>query len=541
MKERLTRWQKGMTRREFLQLSGLVGAGLLFNSDPFFRRTVPSRQMTGFPGDEWRSSSPDEQGIDSRGILAMLEHVINETPHVHSFLLIRNGTLVTEAHFAPFNRTLPHILFSGTKSITSTLMGIAIAEGYIQGVDRKVLDFFPEMYDRNPVANLEKLTIEHLLTMSTGHVFPVSPNPYKPAPVDWVEIFLANPANTMLYDPGTVFMYSSGASHTIAAILQKVIGRKLVDYAAEKLFNPLGISPYDWGEDQNGINFGNSWLRLKAEDMARFGYLYLKRGNWNGKQVVPVDWVERSTRKCIETRGIQINAAEQDGYGYFFWMNGFGGYSVHGYGGQYVFVIPEMDLVAVFTGGYDDDVFDVPYKLMRDYIVPSVKLDAPLAKGTTDSSRRLREIIVAINNPVRKPVPVLPEIATQLSGNTYLLEDGVTTLTFSFQAGEDTFNVKITRPQDDHGTLVTDDCTGGLDDLYRLSRVADPVLGFSVVGLKGRWLDASTFELEQVPTDYVTRMLQTGRFEGDHIRLNLKTLFTGKVASEIEMTASLIN
>lgn len=532
-----------ITRREFLGYSGLLGAGLLAAGNPYLRPLVkrPAGMADGyFPVANWRTSTPEEQGIESRGIRAMLEKIAADTPYVHSFLLIRHGALVAEAYLSPFSRDLPHILFSATKSVTSALLGIAIQDGFIKGIDQKVLELFPDIAKKNPHPKVEKLTIEHLLTMSTGQAFQISPTPYKPKPVDWVELFLTNPTNTIVYEPGSVFMYTSGASHTISAILQKTTGRKLSEYAAEKLFKPLGITPYGWADDQNGITFGNSWLRLLPTDMAKFGYLYLNRGNWNGKQIIPADWVDRSTRKHIETKGVQINAAEQDGYGYFFWMNGFGGYSAHGYGGQFIFVIPEMDLVAVFTGGYDDDVFDTSYKLMRDYIIPAVKDKSTLPANKQEADLVYKQIEILANQP-GQPIPPLPEAAVRYSGKTFRFSDGLTLLTFSFKPGADTVHVKNSLPFNDSGELAVMEYDAGLDDRFRISEVFDPVMGTSRVAAKGRWIDETTFEETIITTDNVTQMAYTCRFDNDRLTLDASNLFSGKVASKITLTATCID
>jgi CubicO group peptidase (beta-lactamase class C family) len=538
-----SRNKNDLSRREFLKISSMAGLGLVFSPARgkinSFGKSVNNHDKY-FPGNTWAVSSPEEQGIDPAGINAMLEKINKETPFVHSFLLIRHGYLVSEVYPSPFTRELPHILFSGTKSVTSALIGIAISEGFLIGVDQKVIDFFPEIRKKNPDPKLEKISLEHLLTMSTGQAFQVSPTPYKTKPIDWVEQFLANPSNTLVYEPGNVFMYTSGASHTMSAILQKATSRKLSEYAAEKLFKPLGIARYDWADDQNGITFGNSWLRLRPIDMAKFGYLYLNNGNWNGKQVIPADWVERSTRKHIETKGVQINAAEQDGYGYFFWMNGFGGYSVHGYGGQFVFVIPEMDLVAVFTGGYDDDVFDTSYTLMRDYILPAVKGDT-LVPQNKEASARLTETIRTMANPSPTPVPALPAAAMHYSGKTFQLADGSARLSFTFKEGISTYHVRLDYVVDADGHTFTEEYDGGLDGICRVEKMADPVMGTTLNGVKGAWLDNATFEQTVISTDNVTNTAYTCHFENKKITLEVKNIFTGKITSKAILTADQID
>ena len=136
----------------------------------------------------------------------------------------------------------------------------------------------------------------------------------------------------------------------MSAIIQKTSGLTLEAYAKTDLFGPLGITDYGWQSDPQGITTGNSGLILRPRDMAKLGYLYLHNGQWNGKQIVPAEWVQASTTRHMETKGL-MNAAEDDGYGYYWWIDSFGGYSAHGFGGQYIFVLPKLDMVVVFTGG----------------------------------------------------------------------------------------------------------------------------------------------------------------------------------------------
>jgi len=545
--------RRGISRRRFL---GLTAAGLLAACSPpaptKTRETQPADtppptlappaanpptpQADYFPIDTWRTSTPEEQGIDSQGITAMLDKIGQASPYVHSFLLIRNGTLVTEAYFAPIAREHVHLLFSATKSVTSALVGIAIQEGLIKGVDQKVLDFFPELKAKNPDKRVGDLTIGHLLSMSTGHAAPVSPNPYQAAPVDWVEKFLGNPANSIVYEPGTQFLYTSGAAHTLSAILQKVTGQPMADYAAEKLFGPLGITEYAWLADQNGITFGNSWLRLKPLDMAKLGYLYLNNGVWNGRQVVPQAWVGQSTRKAIETKGIMPYNAEQDGYGYLWWMNSFGGYSAHGFGGQFIFVVPESNLVAVFTSGFADPLFDTAFELMKTYIIPAVKPNRPLAKNDA-AYQALTARVNQVGTQSPKPVAPLPETARQVSGKTYKLPDG-TRLTVYFDAATE-YALKIKPPVPYQGKDYVLEYRGGLDDVYRLNKGINPIYGPYVAGCKGTWQDERTFVHIEYPTDNIARTVTKATFEKDTLTIEASDEVSGTSTPSDAVVATL--
>lgn len=178
----------------------------------------------------------------------------------------------------------------------------------------------------------------------------------------WEMMASANPVDFVLEkpvvdEPGKVFKYNSGTIHLLASLIKQKAGQEPLRYAETKLFNPLGISGVTWDADSKGVNVGGSGLSLSPLELAKFGYLYLRNGVWNGKQVVPKAWIRESTQKQVEANN--GNEAENSGYGYLWWVNSFGGYSAHGFGGQYLFLIPEKDLVVVFTGGLPNSLFPV--------------------------------------------------------------------------------------------------------------------------------------------------------------------------------------
>ena len=361
-------------RRGFLGLAGVTFLAACAPTPPLLT-VLPTARPTraprttpiSFPEDEWPTSSPGAQGIEPQGVADTVDKIGRERLPVHSFLLIRNGTLVEEKYFSGFKRETKHALRSCTKSVTSALLGIAIQDGVIQGVDQKVLDFFPEKADKAKDKNLAELSIEHLLTMTDGHQKEISPDPADTG-WNWVDLFFDQ---SFAHKPGTVFFYDSFAPYMVAAILQKATGKTALEYLRERLFNPMGIRDVAWPADAQGINYGNSHMELRPVDMAKLGYLFLNEGNWNGQQLIPADWVAKSTAKHADTQG-KMNSAEDFGYGYFWWMNGFEGFSAHGSGGQYIFVIPGLDLVAVFTGGFELKEFPTPYTLMRTLIIPAI-------------------------------------------------------------------------------------------------------------------------------------------------------------------------
>jgi CubicO group peptidase (beta-lactamase class C family) len=469
-------------------ISGCVGAPL--TASPVRATNVPTAEQHAYwPGDEWHVSSPEEQGIDSASILSMLQEIRQKDLNVHSVLVIRHGYLVTEVYFPPYAREIKHPVYSVTKSVTSAMTGIAIRDDQIKSVRQNALDFFPEIAAETKDKYLKELTVEHLLTMSAGFNTNTMPDFYnKDASFDSAKYILTY--DSVLYKPGETFYYDSGMPHLMSAIIQKASGQTLEAYAKTDLFGPLGITDYGWQADPQGITTGNSGLILRPRDMAKLGYLYLHNGQWNGRQIVPAEWVQASTARHMETKGL-MNTAEDDGYGYYWWIDSFGGYSAHGFGGQYIFVLPRLDMVVVFTGGLADPDFPAPHQLVKKYLLPAVKSAQPLA----DDPQLFNQLTAEIANiqDTTKPVAPLPEIAKQISGK----EIGITgdkagtwpeRISFTF-AGANTYEAEWVRPEE------TITATGGLNNVFYLNKLG--TAGERIIPLRGYWQDDHTFIEDQ--------------------------------------------
>jgi CubicO group peptidase (beta-lactamase class C family) len=317
-----------------------------------------------WPTKGWRTSSPQEQGIDA-GQLAQMQDVIKQKDlNLHSLLIIRNGYLVSETYFKSYESDTKHELWSCTKSFMSTLIGIAIDKGYINGVDQRVVDFFPEQEIANLDAQKQAMTLEDVLTMRSGLDWtegdPEFGALYRSR--DWVSAMLDKP---MVEAPGTRFNYCSGCSHLLSAILQETTGMKTGDFAEQYLFKPLGISNVTWETDAKGTPIGGWGLQITPRDMAKLGYLYLRDGEWDGQQIVSAGWVERATQKHTGTDSDM-------GYGYQWWTHpALEAYTALGLYGQTIFVVPSADLVIVTTAEMENH--DEIFKLIEDYIVPAVQ------------------------------------------------------------------------------------------------------------------------------------------------------------------------
>lgn len=290
-------------------------------------------------------SAPEAQGVSSAAIESFVKAANQDIDSLHSFMLLRHGRVIAEGWWAPYEARSPHMLFSLSKSFTSTAVGLAIAEGRFS-LDDEVLKFFADDAPAKPSANLKQMRVRDLLRMNTGH----QTEPPRPPDQSWKKAFLAQ---EVPFKPGTHFLYNTSATYMLAAIVQKTTGMSLLDYLRPRLFDPLGIENPTWEMSPEGINTGGFGLSIRTEDIARFGQLYLQKGRWQGKQIVPESWVEQAT--SYQTSNGSNPASDWDqGYGFQFWRCRNGCYRGDGAFGQYCIVMPQQDAVIAITSGLRD-------------------------------------------------------------------------------------------------------------------------------------------------------------------------------------------
>ncbi len=291
-------------------------------------------------------SAPEDVGVASSVVSDFVAALARSGQEVHSFMLVRHGAVAAEAWWKPYAPQLPHMLYSLSKSFTSTAVGLAVREGLLS-VDDPVLRFFPDKAPRRPSKNLEAMRVRHLLTMSTGHEQDCLERMVRGRSRDWVRTILSLEVER---EPGSLFVYNSGASYLLSAIVQKVTGQRLAEYLAPRLFEPLGIEDASWETCPRGINTGGWGLSVKTEDIAKFGLLYLQKGRWGGRPLLPEGWVEEATRSHIANPGNEKIDWTQ-GYGYQFWRCRHGAYRGDGAFGQFCVVMPQQDAALAMTGG----------------------------------------------------------------------------------------------------------------------------------------------------------------------------------------------
>jgi CubicO group peptidase (beta-lactamase class C family) len=321
-----------------------------------------SRDRDEPPDDGLQTSTPEEQGMDASRLAQLERHIEQEMPHIVSFLIVRNGSLVFEYYPMASNREQTYSVQSVTKSYTGTLIGIALASGYLDSLDRRVIDYFPEYCAPESVSpRLANLTIRHLLTMTAGFARPISAGP---APL--VETRLQE---ELADDPGSSFAYDNGATQLLSAILTEATGMSALEFAQENLFGPLEIDNLWWAAYSDGYNQGDQGLMITSRGMAKLGLLYLNDGVWSDEQVVPAEWVWESTR--AQSAG---GPPEGKAYGYQWWADTGGEYRAYfaaGFGGQYVYVVPDLDLVVVVTSQFNRHHVE-NRELVDQFVIPAV-------------------------------------------------------------------------------------------------------------------------------------------------------------------------
>jgi CubicO group peptidase (beta-lactamase class C family) len=318
----------------------------------------------------WRSSTPAAEGLDPEPIADMLGWMRNSGMRFHAVILLRHDQLVVEEYLAPWQRDSRQNMYSCAKSVLSTLYGIARAEGKLPPLDSSALARLPAGGGEARDPRAGRITLEQLLTMTSGVAFLRAVD--MAVAENQVGFALARP---LAAEPGSRFLYTSAGPHLLSAVLQACVGQSARDYAGQKLFATLGIRDWSWETDGKGVTIGGAHLSLTAMDLARIGYLYLKKGDWFGTRVLPASWVEAATRTHSRPSG--MNRAEDSGYGYLWWVDeAWGGFSAHGAGGQYVFVVPHLDLVAVFTADLPAKDFPVPWDLFRRHVLPAAAVPA---------------------------------------------------------------------------------------------------------------------------------------------------------------------
>lgn len=474
-----------------------------------------------FPTIAWKTSSPEAQGMSSAKLSEMLGYIETRNFQFDNIVIIRNGYIIADANYYPFKREYKHILNSITKSVTSGCIGVAIDKGLIPNTDTKVIDIFKARKISNLDENKKALTLKNLLMMSTGLQWTETGN-YSAPDDSLTKLWTTKEPLQYMLDlpmkesPGKSFYYNTGASHILSGMITETTDKSLQDFATQNILGPIGISDIEWGVDNHGLNVGGSRLFMRAEDTAKYGLLFLNNGKWDGKQLISEKWVKESTKKQIDTpNGI----AGRSGYGYQWWMNRFGGYSARGFQGQYLFVLPEYNIVAVFTGCLKNQNFFAPEDLMEKYVLSAVQ-DKTAVQGKTSilenptAFAALEALCKEIESaPAQKEISKLPAIASKINSLTYIM-DNKETFKFNFNKSSE---AKMTWLSAGY----TYNLTIGMDGVFRENDM-DGLFWPGMIGkaaFRGSWTSADTFELEFIPLEGTTPQMMSFTFKENELHL----------------------
>jgi len=384
-------------------------------------------------------SAPELQDIPSASVTAFIKAAQKSIQSLHSFMLLRHGTVVAEGWWYPYRPEAPHMLFSLSKSFASTAVGFAVAEGRLS-VDDTVLSFFPEDAPKKVSENLAAMQVHHLLSMSTGHDQDATERTLRRKDRNAVKAFLSLPVE---HAPGTHFVYNSAATYMLSSIVQKLTGQTLLDYLTPRLFEPLGIQGATWESYINhegaAVNFGGWGLNVKTEDIARLGQLYLQKGVWNGKRLLPEAWVKKATSKQV-SNAPNPNPDWEQGYGYQFWRcQPKGVYRGDGAFGQYCIVMPEQDTVLAITAGVPD--MQAVLTLVWGKLLPAIG-KGPLP-ADDEAVKKFTRTLKSLKLAPPKGEAASPQ-AVRISGKTYNFEHNYETLqslSFDFEANRLTYQL----------------------------------------------------------------------------------------------------
>ncbi len=356
-------------------------------------------------------SAPEAEGVSSRAIITFFDSAATSRHEFHSFMFLRHGKVIAEGWWYPYAPELVHTLYSTSKSFTATAVGLAVKEKRLT-LDDKLISFFPEDLPDTVSPFLAEMKIRHMLMMSTGQR-----RESAITTTNWVKAYLETPVEA---EPGQRYRYSSMASFMLSAIIQKITGEKVIDYLTPGLFKPLGIEGVDWETNPQGINTGGWGLRVKTEDMAKLGQLYLQKGKWNGKQILPQKWVEEATSLKIQ-QNPEMTQARRDssndavqGYCYQFWRARHNSYMANGAFGQFILIMPEKDAIVVFTAE-SNDMWGEPDMVWK-YIYPGIHDNALPADDESLDELKQRLASLALPIPEKSANEV---ISRKVSGKTF--------------------------------------------------------------------------------------------------------------------------
>ena len=454
-------------------------------------------------------STPEEQGLSSSAMLEFLAAAKAQNLELHSLMLLRHGQVIAEGWWKPYAPELPHMLFSLSKSFTSSAIGLLVDQGKLS-VEDAVISFFSKDLPLTISPNLAAMKIKHLLMMASGH---------REDPTDssihnsqnWVKTILAQPID---FEPGTHFLYNSGATFLLSAIVQHITGATLLEFVKPRLLEPLGIENATWSSNAQGINFGAWGLNLKTEDIAKFGQLYLQKGVWNNQRILSEAWVDDASSFQI-SNGERPNSDWAQGYGYQFWRCQHGAYRGDGAFGQYCVVMPEQDAVVAITSAVSD--MQVVLDLVWEYLLPN--MNSGVVTTNQSDLEKLQESLSNLEIQVVEGEKTSIN-AARVSGLNYEFEPNqakIQSINLNFLAHH--LELKVKNDSGEHVLLC------GYGHWLANETFFEPTTGFKnlelqKVSLQGAWVRADAFELKLCFNESTFTFTFLFEFSGQDLRLH---------------------
>jgi CubicO group peptidase (beta-lactamase class C family) len=469
-----------------------------------------------WPTQAWLTSTAEEQGMDSSALAKLV--IYGESHSFDSLLVVRHGRIVTEAFYAPYAGDIPHEIFSATKAVTGTLLGMVYKDGLLDRLDHPMIDFFGDRHISNIDDEKKAITVQNLLDMTSGLAWEqgfeggrqqTMQDMYRAS--NLTQFILDRP---MAHPPGETFNYSNGDADLVSAIITRLTGKPVEDYARERLFGPLGIADWHWDRDPQGLTTGDGMLFLRPRDMAKIGYLYLHHGAWDGGQLLPRGWADVLIHRTVNTHASYDPSLS---YSNFFWiLPEQRAYMANGKDGQNIMVLPDLDVVVVTTARKY-----VSQRKLADSVSSAVKSGSALAPDP-DAAGQLANAIR--DAAVEKPAPIGPTspMATAVSGKTYRFPDN------DLQLRSLTLFLTASRPYIEYeqylqypaGSSVKYDTPIGLDGFYHKGSPAmsGPYPGH-IPAARGAWTDGSTFVIDTQVIGNGTQIKYVLSFNGRKVNL----------------------
>lgn len=396
--------------------------------------------LSGQVTDRLQRSIPEQEGVSSAGIIDFLNAIDTGRQEIHSFMFLRHGKVIAEGWWDPYGPEYKHLLYSASKTFTATAVGLAVSENKLKLTD-KVVSFFPYSLPDSIGTNMKELTVQNLLTMSVGQD---PPGMGAGSEEDWITAFLKNEP---VHKPGTVFLYNNMATFMLSAIVQQVTGQTIFDYLKPRIFDPLSIRGADWDKNPQGINLGMIGLRLRTEDLAKFGQLLLQNGKWNNMQILPAEWVKEATSFKIESTGgsDRLSKDKNDwvqGYCFQMWRGRNNSVRLDGMAGQFVILFPEKDAIVVLTANARNTQEEL--NLVHNYLFPSIKSAKAIPSDPVSYNELQKKQSTLILKPQLSKVTE-PELVKKISGKEFILQDNdyqIQSVYFTFNDGECSFAIK---------------------------------------------------------------------------------------------------